>query len=238
MAKRNKRTKNKVKLKLSYSEILLVKLQHFYLLKKTSESDKQIAKSLLAWFKVNKYFTNAQSALGNKLTYISKKPAVSKKHYLYAISNGEQIKLGMSGNVENRLKALQTSNPSVLVLLWKYYAADDAKGAASAEKKLHKACQKHRIRGEWFSYDCMAIVKDFNPNRQVCNTKWEFAKLININSSSKGDFCNFTVSDIRRDRLNKKMKRVWEAKEVNNLYQVEVKKLIGDGHVVLVSYDL
>lgn len=233
-----KRKKNKVKARLSYSEVMLVNLQHYSLVKTNDQENIKKAKSLISWFKVNHYFTNAQMALGSGLLYRAKPADKKKKHYLYAISNGDQIKLGMSSNVRNRLKALQTSNPNVLVLLWEYYVADNSLDAASAERKLHKACHRHKIRGEWFKYECLGIVKEFNPNKQVCNTKWEFAKLININSRSKGDFCNFTVSDIRRDRLNRKMKRVWEAKEVNNLYQVEVKKLLSDGHVVLVSYDL
>lgn len=162
MVKRNKRT-----VKLNYSEELFVKLQTFSLVKKNNDDDKIRAKSLLAWFKANNYFTPAQIALAKKLTYVAKDHKSNKKHYIYAISNGDQIKLGMSNDVSKRLKGLQTSSPRDLLVLWKYYVSDTSKGAIAAEKKLHKACKEYRIRGEWFESGCMSIVKSFSIKKKT-----------------------------------------------------------------------
>ena len=134
--------KNNRKAKLNYNEILFVNLKKFSLSKSDSDEDKQKAKSLLKWFHANGFFTAAQQALIKSLTYVKKKPAVSKKHYLYAISNGVEVKLGMSSNVGGRLKALQTSNPAELVTLWKYYIANTPADAIKIEKRLHKACKE------------------------------------------------------------------------------------------------
>lgn len=162
--------KRKKHIKLNYSETLFVKLQTFSLAKKSNEDDKIRAKSLLVWFKVNNYFTPAQISLAKKLTYVAKNHEANKKHYIYAISNGEQVKLGMSSDVSKRLKALQTSSPSDLLVLWKYYVSDSSKGAIAAERKLHRACKKYKIRGEWFECGCMDIVKHFSIKKKARTT--------------------------------------------------------------------
>lgn len=228
-------TKRKRKVKLSYAEIIFIKLKKFSLDKSSKEEDKQKAKSLIKWFYANNFFTAAQTALANSLTYVNKKPAVVKKHYLYAISNGQEVKLGMSGDVSKRLKALQTSSPSELVLLWKYYIANTPKDAIKIEKMLHRACKQFHVRGEWFTMDCVAIVNKFNPNKQH-TARWEFAKLITVQTRNKGNGEKFQVTDIRRNRINKDMKRIWKQEETADLLQLEIKKYLDDGHVVLVVY--
>lgn len=232
----SQRKRNKKRAKLNYTEIIFIKLKKFSLDKKTSDEDKQKAKSLIKWFYANGYFTAAQTSLANSLTYISKKPAVSKKHYLYAISNGEQVKLGMSSDINKRLKALQTSSPSDLVLLWKYYIANTSKDAIKIEKTLHRACKEFRIRGEWFEMGCIDIVNLFNPNKQH-TAKWEYAKLISVETRRKNGILNFTVENIRRTKVLSGMNRVWEQKDTAELYQLEVKRYLDDGHVVLVVHE-
>lgn len=232
----SKRKKYKRKVKLSYSEIIFIKLKHFSLAKSTNEEDKQKAKSLIKWFHANNFFTAAQTALANSLTYVNKKTAVVKKHYLYAVSNGVDVKLGMSGDVNKRLKGLQTSSSSELVLLWKYYIANTSKEAIKIEKMLHRACKEFHIRGEWFTMDCISTVNKFNPNKNH-SAKWEFAKLITVQTRNKGNSEKFEVSNIRRNRLNKDMKRVWDQESAADLLQLEIKKHLDDGHVVLVTYE-
>ena len=231
----SKRKKQKRKAKLNYTEIIFVNLKKFSLEKTTSEEDKQKAKSLLKWFYANGYFTAAQQALAKSLTYVPKKPAANKKHYLYAISNGEQVKLGMSSDVKKRLSALQTSSPSDLIIIWKYYVATTSKEAIKIEKMLHRACSEFRIRGEWFSMGCVDVVNKFNPNKQH-TVKWEFGKLISVDLNRKGGILNFTVEDIRRTNLTGKMNRVWSQEDTAELYQLEIKKMLDDGHVVLITH--
>ncbi len=162
-----KRIKRRIKEELTYTEKLIVKLKD--LPKKGGVTQDQIEKadSLVRWYIANHYLTKAQVKLAKSLVAKTVvKSAAKKKHYLYAISDGVNIKLGMSNSPRTRLKGLQTSNSSELVILWEYYVSNTQKGAATAERKLHRACKKFRIRGEWFKIECMDIVKGFNPNRQ------------------------------------------------------------------------
>jgi len=222
--------KKKYKSLLSFEEIMVVKLKKLSLA--SGHDHKQEAVSLINWFQINNYFTAAQRSLAKQLTYVKKKPAVVKKHYLYAISNGQEIKLGMSSNVDGRLKTLQTSSPSELVILWKYYISDTPAGAIKIEKMLHRACKEFHIRGEWFKMECIDTVNKFNPNKKH-SAKWEFGKLISVDRNRKNGILNFTVEDIRRTRLTGGMNRVWEQKDTAELYQLEIKKHLDDGHVVL-----
>ena len=227
--------KKKRKAQLSYQQTLMVNIKAHSLKKEVNEDDRAKAKSLVKWFYANGYFTQAQVGLIKKLTYARKNKPKAKKHYLYAISNGEQVKLGMSSDVNKRLKALQTSSPSDLVLLWKYYIANTSADAIKIEKLLHRACKEFRIRGEWFTMDCIPIVNSFNPNKKH-TAKWEMGKLISVDRKRKNGVLNFSVENIRRTNLTNNMSRVWEQKNTDELYQVEIQKMLGDGDVVLITY--
>lgn len=75
----------------------------------------------------------------------------AKDAYIYLIYNGEQTKIGVSVNVDKRLKALQTGSASKLSLLRKYKIGDSGL-AYRLEKQLHKMFFQSRCRhnGEWF----------------------------------------------------------------------------------------
>lgn len=227
--------KNKRKLQLSYLEITVINLEKFLRSAAIKDNQIEMVKSLLTWFKLNGYFTKAQMSMAKKLTYVKKKPAVVKKHYLYAISNGDQIKLGMSSDVNKRLKTMQTASPAELVLLWKYYIANTPADAIKIEKMLHRACKAFHIRGEWFDRACIDTVNKFNPNKQHA-AKWEYAKLVSVDRSRKDGILNFTVENIRRTNLTGKMNRVWSQEDTAELYQLEIKKLLDDGEVVLITH--
>lgn len=83
---------------------------------------------------------------------------ISERHYLYAISNGQQLKVGYSINPKDRLKRLQTGNSTKLKIVWQTYVSEDDKEARRQEKKLHRALQRYSIRGEWFSIGGMEVL--------------------------------------------------------------------------------
>ena len=227
---------SKIQTHLNTNDYIVIKLKNFLLKKGNSEQNKKIAKSLLCWYQNNNSFTKAQRSLAGRITYVRKTKSTKKKHYLYAISNGEQIKLGMSSNIKKRIESLQTSCPTELVLLWKYYIANTAGEAIKIEKQLHRACKKFHIRGEWFSRDCIEIVNKFNPNKKHC-AKWECAKLITVDKKRTNKILNFTVEAIRKTDVTNNMYRVWEQKDTIELYQQEIKALLEMGEVVLVEHD-
>ncbi len=64
---------------------------------------------------------------------------------IYFITDGENIKIGRSKNVEQRIKQLQTSNSINLKLLY-YLETEDV----TFETHVHNVCQRFRVKGEWF----------------------------------------------------------------------------------------
>ncbi len=70
-------------------------------------------------------------------------------YYVYFIVGGSLVKIGLSCNVERRLKELQTSNPTKLTLAHKIQTSSEAQ-AYFLENQLHKRYEKLRQRGEWF----------------------------------------------------------------------------------------
>ena len=229
--------KNRKKIKLSYVEILIRDLKKLSAIKTTTGEQKELIDSLLRWYLVNHFLTSSQIRLAKSLTAVKQvKVEKPKKHYVYAISDSVNIKIGMSNNVEKRLKALQTSNSSELLVVWKYYVGNSSKDAAKIERMLHRACKAHHIRGEWFNMECLGIVKTFNPNRKNCS-KWEYAKLVTVKRKRKEGVLLYDVRDIRRTEIKNGMNRVWEQKETNELYQKEIAMLIDDLNVVLLAYD-
>ncbi|MCP4984981.1 MAG: GIY-YIG nuclease family protein [Colwellia sp.] len=110
------------------------------------------------------YLTNAHKykSLGIIKKYRAHKRTASDcKQYLYAISDGTNVKLGRSNNIKKRIIALQTSNSKKLVLLWEKYTGRNIQRAVLAEKKLHRKCKNYKIRGEWFNMQCMLLVANF-----------------------------------------------------------------------------
>ena len=79
------------------------------------------------------------------------------EHYLYAISDGEFIKVGYSKKPKSRVKQLQTARPKPLKLVWQTLCAYSDIDAKKQERKLHRRLQKHKVRGEWFEFDCLLI---------------------------------------------------------------------------------
>ena len=77
--------------------------------------------------------------------------SVNKKDSLYIIqsSNKGMIKIGRSTDPDVRLKQLQTGNPSKLKLIHVF------EEIGYKEKIYHELLKEFRIKGEWFSYDCV-----------------------------------------------------------------------------------
>lgn len=166
-------SKRKKKYKTKGEELTLVELQR---ITRKPGSDRQAAQSLLSWYLRLQYWTPKQHEYIKAILYRgkTKKPQKPSKHHLYAIGDGESIKLGISTNVGKRLKAMQTSHPKQLKIIWKFYVGRERGPAYKAEKKLHKLCKKHRLRGEWFNPECMILVEQFSlKDRIECENEQE-----------------------------------------------------------------
>ncbi|MFW6246864.1 MAG: GIY-YIG nuclease family protein [bacterium] len=69
---------------------------------------------------------------------------------IYFISDGTNIKIGKSKEVDIRKKQLQTANSSSLQVL---YIIENT--PSTFESFVHKICQDFRITGEWFSKEAI-----------------------------------------------------------------------------------
>lgn len=159
MSKRNRSKKKKVH--FAEADNLLVRLEE---IAKSGNEDASAANSLKLWWLEHKSWTSKQWVYVKALCAKNRKkraPA-KKKFYLYAISDGSAVKLGYSSNIRSRMKSMQTGHPSTLKCIWEYYVGRSEVETKNLERKLHRVCKKHKIRGEWFGYDCMVLVNQFS----------------------------------------------------------------------------
>ena len=66
--------------------------------------------------------------------------------YVYIIKAGKHTKVGISKNLQNRFKEIQTANPYVLELVFTKIVDN----AQAVEKSIHKEYSNFHILGEWF----------------------------------------------------------------------------------------
>ena len=69
--------------------------------------------------------------------------------FVYFISCGELMKIGVANNVPNRLKQLQTSNP-LEMQIFHVIPFNSRKEAFEEEWRLHSKYALCRVNGEWF----------------------------------------------------------------------------------------
>lgn len=69
----------------------------------------------------------------------------SKKKVYFARSDHGTVKIGVSGDPEDRVKELQTADPSLTLI-------GVVSGGVRREKQLHKVLSKYRIAGELFYF--------------------------------------------------------------------------------------
>ncbi len=157
MGKRKKR-KYRTEVILSGSEKYLVKLEQVSRARKC-----ETCRSLITWFLSNQSWTPKQWALVKKITkdeIINKTPEA--KYHLYAITDGVNVKIGFSSNVGRRVKSIQTGNAANISIIWRYFVGYKLHIAKREEKRLHKLCKKHHIRGEWYESGCMPLVEAYS----------------------------------------------------------------------------
>ena len=77
---------------------------------------------------------------------------------IYFIGNKKEniCKIGVSKNVDKRIKEIQCSCPFEVEILITYAVSDDY----LIEKALHNKYNKHRLNGEWFNLSVITEVKE------------------------------------------------------------------------------
>ena len=76
-------------------------------------------------------------------------------NYLYFIvCNNEFVKIGITNNLDNRIKEMQTGNPYKLKI--GAYIPNISK---TLERKIHKMFSQYRQNGEWFDIKVFDIIR-------------------------------------------------------------------------------
>ena len=74
--------------------------------------------------------------------------------YIIQSDMSGNIKIGRSKDPQKRLKQLQTGNPNKLKLIAFF------EGEGWKEKIIHEKLRRYRLKGEWFSYDCVGSIPE------------------------------------------------------------------------------
>lgn len=86
--------------------------------------------------------------------------------YLYFIAPPEKsyVKIGISDDVDRRLKQFQTAHWETLKVIRKI-KCKDRKEAQFLETELHRKFSRKRVKGEWFKSDGQLdyFIKNFDP---------------------------------------------------------------------------
>lgn len=77
------------------------------------------------------------------------------------ITNSMHIKIGISNNVNDRVKGVQTGNPGKVHLIRSFPAGQDAQ---KYELCLHKKYKSYSIGGEWFEFDSEEFENEILPD--------------------------------------------------------------------------
>lgn len=72
---------------------------------------------------------------------------MSGTRYVYAVRAGDQLKVGLTGDLTKRLRHLQTGTGHTLEVVGHWEECD----AARVEARMHDALAPYRLVGEWFA---------------------------------------------------------------------------------------
>ena len=115
---------------------------------------------------------------------------ITKKGYVYIITDGDAVKIGQAQDVDRRVSSIQCSNPRSLTVL-EVISTNDM---GATEKALHEYFKDYLIQGEWFdllpvfgireSYDEQAVALQHTINDmkkemsrlKIENARWRSAK--------------------------------------------------------------
>ena len=99
------------------------------------------------------------------------------RQYIYVIKNPEndRVKIGVSNNVEKRLKTLETGAGTKLDLV---YQSIICSNAFDIENTVHKHFQEYRVFGEWFEIDVNKVINYLEKQEYIL--KSEFLKYVSI----------------------------------------------------------
>ncbi len=92
--------------------------------------------------------------------------------FLYFVEAGDAIKVGITGNMEDRVRTIQVSNPEKVKVL--HHVKLTAQEAHKMEKEIHRLFYKTNLRGEWFQSTrfMKRYIKNIKENGLFSHSEW------------------------------------------------------------------
>ncbi len=180
--------------KFTDDEALIIALQKIREDSSINVSTRNFVAGLLAHYLTVKTFTSKQRYHAvNTVRRVKKekklrvKPKQEKTYYLYAMIAGSKVKLGYTSCIKKRKSQIQTSCADKVDCVWSYPCGKSISEARACEKKLHRFCKEYRIRGEWFSNECLPLLVEFKPKLKCNKPMPDVNEAIELELDSKID---------------------------------------------------
>lgn len=129
---------------------------------------------------------------------VTKMAYVHKPHWVYVVAGNGAIKVGVSVDVDSRIKTLNTGSATPIALLGSW-AFDSRRAALDAEYNLQVKLAEYRLNGEWFSIGALSAI-DFEAGLDVTRRKVVNKNRDEVlqNEARKGQLA--WLNELRRER--------------------------------------
>ena len=126
--------------------------------------------------------------------------------FVYFITDGWYIKIGVANNVEKRLLQLQTGNAHNLLVLLRV-PFTDSYAAYRAEKEFHREYSEKRLVGEWFDIanDPLFILYFFRQKEEYMTDealRFVLGRAVRINYRDPDFGMNDRINDLKYEYLD------------------------------------
>ena len=131
----------------------------------------------------------------------------------YIMKSGNKYKIGKSEDTSSRLKALQTGNPDIKIIL----CCEESK---VSEKALHNMFSHKRGDGEWFSLTasdikiCKNLMGDKLPTEGKVSCTYWITPELKQSLKACAYFSGLTMTELAEEALSKQVKSI--EKKINN----------------------
>lgn len=143
-------------------------------------------------------------------------------NYNYLISDGINYKIGITNNIQNRLKTFQTANHKKIKVI-NLVLSENREASFKLEKYLHEKYKKYNVSVEWFeftNYMRKKVIEDMNKYA----SKWsmEYDNILKKSKNTIIKLINNNLPDfLNINKISKKIKKINNVvKNINKIINI------------------
>ena len=141
----------------------------YKVIKNQDESPEKRARAggFIRWYLKNQMFTGKQREYIKLIIGWETKPVKEKrahkptKYFLYAISDGDAIQIGLTKSVAKQLIVIAKESTLAPVTVWSRYAGKEVKTADKRLRQLLRWCEPWHDGGNWHKLDAVERIEEF-----------------------------------------------------------------------------